>query len=140
MTGNADSNDAVCMRVAASSPGARYSRYAPPTLAAEVALTYVPSPIPIAIRNITGDRNELKIEPRHVRRYSRKLCSYAAPIDASLLIGGTRVRVCAPPIGAPGAPEGLAVGVAAVIRRGFGRSVGGTRPRGSTGERGRPPG
>jgi hypothetical protein len=27
----------------------------------------VPRPIPIESRNSTGDRNELKIEPRHVR-------------------------------------------------------------------------
>ena len=67
MTGNIDSNAADCMAVAASRPGARKTRYGTPPSALGFE-TYEPSPIPIAARNMTGERNDEKIDARNVRR------------------------------------------------------------------------
>src|SRR3954454_8025000 len=67
MIWNIDSNDADCIAVAARSPGARNTMYGTAPIAFGVE-TYEPSPMPIAARNITGDRNEEKTEARNVRR------------------------------------------------------------------------
>ena len=67
MIGNIASKEADCIAVAASSPGARKTRYGTPPIAAE-SETYVPSPMPIAVRNRIGDRNDEKIDARNVRR------------------------------------------------------------------------
>src|SRR5215212_8109508 len=74
MIGKVDSNAAACIVVAASSPGARNWRYErPPSawLAVPDRSTYVPRPTPIASRNITGFRNDEKIDARNVREYCR---------------------------------------------------------------------
>jgi len=78
MIGKVDSNEAACIAVAARSPGARNCRYVrPPSAWLPVLepLTYVPNPMPMAVRNRIGLRNELKIEARNVRRYSSARCS-----------------------------------------------------------------
>ena len=67
MIGKVASNEAVCIAMAASSPGARKSRYGTPPSDA-LFETYAPSPMPIAVRNRTGDRNDEKIDERNVRR------------------------------------------------------------------------
>ena len=67
MIGKVASKEADCIAVAASSPGARKTRYGTPPSAAE-SETYVPSPMPIAVRNRIGDRNDEKIDARNVRR------------------------------------------------------------------------
>src|SRR3954466_804612 len=79
MIGNIDSNDADCIAVAGRSPGARNTMYGPPPIAFGFE-TYEPSPMPIAARNKTGDRNDEKIEARNVRRQERKRCSKTRPM------------------------------------------------------------
>ena len=67
MIGKVDSKEALCIAVAARSPGARNTRYGTPPIA-ELFDTYEPSPIPIAVRNRTGDRKDEMIDARYVRR------------------------------------------------------------------------
>ena len=82
MIGKVASNEADCIAVAASRPGARKTRYGtPPSAALDSGETNAPSPRPIAVRNMTGDRNEVKIDERKVRRYCRKRCSKTRPAD-----------------------------------------------------------
>ena len=63
MIGKVASNEAVCMAVAARRPGARKSRYGTPPSDA-LFDTYEPRPRPIAVRNRTGEMNELKSDDR----------------------------------------------------------------------------
>src|ERR1700675_1705505 len=80
MIGNVASNEAACMAVAASRPGARKTRYDTPPSAGTAELeTYDPRPRPIAVRKRAGDRNDEKIDARNVRRYCRKRCSNTRP-------------------------------------------------------------
>jgi len=72
ITGYVASNIAVCIAVAASSPGPMNCRYVTPPNACAPALssTNEPSPIPIAARYISGIRKLVTSVPFQVRRYS----------------------------------------------------------------------
>jgi hypothetical protein len=67
MMGYIASPAAVCIACEARSPGARNTRYGTP-LSASLFDTYPPSPIPIAVRNRIGERNDEMIDARKVRR------------------------------------------------------------------------
>src|SRR5258706_11584566 len=76
MIGKVASNAADCMTVAASKPGARNCRYvSPPNAAPPDRSMYPPSPTPIAVRNSSGLRNDVKTDERNVRRYWTARCS-----------------------------------------------------------------
>ena len=76
MIGNVASKDAEFMAAAASSPGARNTRYEiPPRAAALSSSTYDPRPRPIAARNRVGVTNDVKMVERNVRRYVIRRCS-----------------------------------------------------------------
>ena len=67
-TGHDDSCVAVCIACAASSPGARKTRYGTPPKRGHVG-TRLPRPTPIAVRNSTGATNVPKNAlPRQMRR------------------------------------------------------------------------
>jgi hypothetical protein len=81
MIGNVASNDAACIAVAASNPGARNARYETPPMAFVGELeTYEPRPSPMAVRKRTGDRNEVNTVDRNVRRYWSQWCSKTRPM------------------------------------------------------------
>ena len=114
MIGKVASNEAACIEVAASRPGARKTRYGtPPSAALDSGETYAPRPI--AVRNMTGDRNDVKIDDRKVRRYCRKRCSKTRP---AVERGRASDDMTGP------------------TRSASGRSGAGRRPRATTGGRG----
>src|SRR6476619_823390 len=87
MIGNVASNAADCIDVATSSPGARNWRYdTPPSAAVDDALTYPPRPIPIAVRNSSGVRNDVNTDERNVRRYWTARCSMTWVTPATRLL------------------------------------------------------
>ena len=77
MIGNVASNAADCIDVATSRPGARNWRYVtPPSAAVDPTRRRTPpSPMPIAVRNSSGVRNDVNTDERNVRRYWSARCS-----------------------------------------------------------------
>src|ERR1700716_2958547 len=86
--GHVHSPAAVCMVVAASSPGARKSIYGTPPTPPEPRFTRPPSPRPIAAKKKRGVKNDRVVEPRHTRLKTAALCSTTRTAPAAEVTAG----------------------------------------------------